>query len=345
MKTTYELQYCIINKDENIKSGLKKLNEGAGAPLLVVDEIGFLLGTVSDGDIRRSLLQGIQIEENITKAMCAQPVTVGIDSTDEERHHLLRTKRLQTLPIIDKEGKLIGAEIIPKEKTYRPNEAVIMCGGLGTRLGLLTRDCPKPMLNVGGKPILERIMCGLIESGVSKFFFATNYLREKIEEYFGDGQKWGVTIHYLREKKRMGTGGALSLLPYIPAHPILVMNGDILTTFNAGHILDFHERSQSIATLGMVRHFYHNPYGVIRYKGTVLTEIEEKPVESYFINAGIYVIEPRLLQSIPQNIFIDMPTLLLKAKSSGESISVCPIHEDWIDIGRESDYEAAQQLV
>ena len=345
MKTREEVQYILINQTESIEAGLKKLDNSAGLPLLVVDENNALKGTISDGDIRRALLHGVHLEDSIAAAMCTRPIIANISSSLEDRLFILRSRQLRVLPVTDDHGCLCGAEILSTHASARPNEAVLMCGGLGTRLGSLTRDCPKPMLEVGGKPILERIMCNLIKGGISRFFFATNYLREKIEDYFGDGQKWGVNIQYLRETKRMGTGGALSLLPYIPAHPFLVMNGDILTTFNATHLLDFHEMCRSIATLGIVRHCYQNPYGVIRHEGSTLVGIDEKPIESCFINAGIYVVEPRLLETVPHNVFIDMPTLLLQAKDRGEFVSVCPICESWIDIGREADYKAAQQLI
>lgn len=344
MKTEEEIQNIIILQSESIEVCLKKLNDSAGIPLLVVDENNILKGTISDGDIRRALLHGVLLDDSISAAMCMRPVIVDISSSPEERFFLLRSHQLRVLPLTDERGSLCGAEVLSSNVSARPHEAVLMCGGLGTRLGSLTRDCPKPMLEVGGKPILERIMCNLIEGGISRFFFATNYLREKIENYFGDGQKWGVSIRYLRETKRMGTGGALSLLPHIPTHPFLVMNGDILTTFNTGHLLDFHEMCGGIATLGIVRHCYQNPYGVIRHDGSTLLGIVEKPIESCFINAGIYVVEPRLLETMPRNVFIDMPTLLLQAKERGELVSVCPICESWIDIGREVDYQAAQQL-
>lgn len=344
MKVKNEINDIIIFQTDNIETGLKKINESMGSTLLVVDEDNILKGTLSDGDIRRALLKEVHLEDCVTAAMCASPIIVNISSSLEERLFLMRSRHLKVLPVIDEMGYLLGAEILSANSPVRPNEAVLMCGGLGTRLGSLTSNCPKPMLEVGGKPILERIMCNLIEGGIYSFFFATNYLREKIENYFGDGKKWGVSIRYLKETKRMGTGGALSLLPYIPEHPFLVMNGDIMTSFNIANLFDFHEMCRSVATLGIVRHTYQNPYGVIRYDGTTLLGIEEKPIESCFINAGIYVVEPNLLKDMPHDVFIDMPTLLLQAIERGEFVSVCPICESWIDIGQKSDYEAAQHF-
>ena len=347
MKIRNDIESIIIYHNATLSQGLEKLNSNAGSVLLVVNVNNRLIGTVTDGDVRRALLRGIRIEDPVIQAMHPNPFVAHVNNTLDERLALMHSRGLRHLPVVDDKGLLLGIEILQGSisTSLLPNEAVIMCGGLGSRLGNLTHDCPKPMLKVGGKPILERIMCSIIQCGISRFFFATNYLREKIESYFGNGEKWGVQIRYLKEKKRMGTGGALSLLPYIPSHPILVMNGDILTEFNIRHLLDFHGMANPIATMGIVEYRYQNPYGVVRHEGTTLLGIDEKPTESWFINAGIYIIEPRLLETIPRDVFIDMPTLLLNAKSRGEQVSICPICENWIDIGRESDYRSAQQMI
>mgnify|MGYP001661326130 CR=1 FL=1 len=347
MKTRNDIESLIVYHDATLSQGLEKLNSNAGSVLLVVDVNDRLMGTMTDGDVRRALLRGVRIEDPVSQAMHSKPFVAHVNNTLEERLTLMHSRGVRHLPVVDDRGQLLGIETLQGSvsTSLLPNEAVIMCGGLGSRLGQLTHDCPKPMLKVGGKPILERIMCGIIQCGISRFFFATNYLREKIESYFGNGEKWGVQIRYLKEKKRMGTGGALSLLPYVPTHPMLVMNGDILTEFNIRHLLDFHSMANSITTMGIVEYRYQNPYGVVRHDGTKLLAIDEKPTESWFINAGIYVVEPRLLRTIPGDVFIDMPTLLLNAKSRGEQVSVCPICENWIDIGRESDYKSAQQMI
>lgn len=347
MKMRSDIESVIIFHNATLSQGLEKLNSNPGSVLLVINESNRLIGTITDGDVRRALLRGVRIEDSVIKVMHQNPFVAHVNNTIDERLAIMHSRGMHHLPVVDDNGLLLGVEILQgsASTSLLPNEAVIMCGGLGSRLGNLTHDCPKPMLKVGGKPILERIMCSIIQCGISRFFFATNYLREKIESYFGNGEKWGVQIRYLKEKKRMGTGGALSLLPYIPSHPILVMNGDILTEFNIRHILDFHGMTNSIATMGIVEYRYQNPYGVIQHEGTTLLGIDEKPIKSWFINAGIYIIEPRLLETIPRDVFIDMPTSLLNAKNRGEVVSVCPICENWIDIGRESDYKFAQQMI
>ncbi|ABM29600.1 nucleotidyltransferase family protein [Nitratidesulfovibrio vulgaris] len=347
MKTKNEIKSFIISHNATLAQGLNKLNSNAGATLFVIDDDNRLRGTMTDGDVRRALLQGVRLEDPINQAMHSAPFVTHVSSALEERLRLMHAHGVRHLPVIDDSGFLLGIEMLQGSVSTAllPNIAVIMCGGLGSRLGHLTHNCPKPMLEVGGKPILERIMCSIIQAGISRFFFATHYLKEKIECYFGNGEKWGVQIEYLKEKKRMGTGGALSLMPYVPSHPMLIMNGDILTEFNIRHLLDFHSMTNSIATMAIAEYCYQNPYGVVRHEGTMLLDIDEKPTNSWFINAGIYVAEPSLVEKVPQDTFIDMPTLLLNAKKKGETISIFPICEKWLDIGREPDYRSAQRMI
>lgn len=347
MKNKDEIASFILLYNATLLQGLSRINTNAGGALFIVDDDGKLVGSLTDGDVRRALLRGVRTEEPVSHAMHTNPIMLLRQSTQEKKYKIMDSySEINCFPIVNDAGVLVDIEVRHGATVESlPNEAVIMCGGLGSRLGQLTKNCPKPMLKVDGKPILERIMSSLIKSGISRFFFATNYLKEKIENYFGNGEKWGVQITYLREKKRMGTGGALSLLPHIPEHPILVMNADILTKFNVCHLFDFHTMAKPVATMAITEFRYQNPYGVVRHDATTLLGIDEKPTQSWFINAGIYVIEPRLLPRIPSDIFIDMPTLLLKEKERGETVSVCPICEKWIDIGREADYMIAQQMV
>ena len=206
MKIRNDIESIIIYHNATLSQGLEKLNSNAGSVLLVVNANNRLIGTVTDGDVRRALLRGIRIEDPVIQAMHPNPFVAHVNNTLDERLALMHSRGLRHLPVVDDKGLLLGIEILQGSisTSLLPNEAVIMCGGLGSRLGNLTHDCPKPMLKVGGKPILERIMCSIIQCGISRFFFATNYLREKIESYFGNGEKWGVQIRYLKEKKTDG---------------------------------------------------------------------------------------------------------------------------------------------
>lgn len=337
----------IITDDCTLLAALERLNRNAGGVLAVVDSGQRLLGTLTDGDIRRAILKGQQLTASVTAAMMTSPCAVSNDTEANVAHALMLARNLNFLPVVDAAGVLLGAVIAGKCGGRRelPNYAVIMCGGLGSRLGELTRNCPKPMLRIGGVPILERIMKGIIACGITRFFFATNYLREKIEGYFGDGSRFNAQIDYLREDRRLGTGGALSLLPFVPETPLLIMNGDILTDVEFNRLLDFHAESGGLATMGIVEFAYQNPYGVIRHENGRLLGIDEKPVQSWFINSGIYVVNPELLAAIPHNTYIGMPTILLEAMTNGHKINVYPIYENWLDIGRDDDFKLAQTLI
>ena len=344
MKKIENIEDYTINKSSSIRDALAKLNTLAFLTLLIVDDNKKLLGTITDGDVRRAFLRDVHVGENVTKAMHDKPVWARVSDTPEAIEALMIKKDIMYLPVVGDDGILISLYSNDSVRLVPPltNEAVIMCGGLGTRLGPLTKDCPKPMLKVGNKPILERILTSLIDAGLRRFYFAINYLGHMIEEHFGNGEKWGVEIEYLCENERLGTGGALSLLPRRPTEPLLVINGDILTRFNIKNLFDFHNKLKGIVTMGITAFEYQNPYGVVLFDSNVLIGFEEKPVTTWFINSGIYVIEPELLDFVPPNTFIDMPSILTIAQQNQKIVNVCPICEGWLDIGRISDYNLAQ---
>lgn len=225
----------------------------------------------------------------------------------------------------------------------RDNAVVIMAGGLGTRLAPLTKDCPKPLLKVGSKPILETILESLISCSFRSFFFSVNYRADMIESYFGNGSKWGVSIRYLREEEPLGTAGALSLLPPVPDKPMIVINGDLLTSLNFAHLLQYHEEHGSSATMCIREYAYSIPYGVVDTDQHRFRGIREKPVHRTFVNAGIYVLESRLIAAIPPSTFTNMTVLFEQLASRGERVSVFPVQEYWLDIGRMDDYERANR--
>ncbi|MFD0673675.1 nucleotidyltransferase family protein [Cohnella sp. GCM10027633] len=310
---------------------------------LVVDGSSKLLGTVTDGDIRRAILNGYSLEDIITNVMNKYPTVVKSTHDHSEVVAIMRKKQINHVPVVDAFGVVVGLETIQKivRPELRDNWVVLMAGGLGSRLRPLTDDCPKPLLKVGGKPVLETILENLISYGLNKFILTVNYKAEMLEEFFGDGSKWGVEIRYVNEEKRMGTAGALSLLQEKPDLPFIVMNGDLLTKVNAGNLLDHHAAQRAFATMCVRDYEIQIPYGVIHAEHDRLTSIEEKPILRYFVNAGIYVLSPDALQIIPNNEFYDMTTLfedLIKAK---KETSVFPIREYWLDIGKIEDYERA----
>jgi NDP-sugar pyrophosphorylase family protein len=276
--------------------------------------------------------------------MNSTPKTASVGETREAVLARMRQLSIRHLPIVDKDGALIELEtlddiLLPAKLQ---NEVVIMAGGLGTRLAPLTNDCPKPMLTVGGRPILETVLANLIEYGFQNFSISVNYKAEVITDHFGDGSKWGVRINYLRETKPLGTAGALSLLGKISDLPVILTNGDILTKVNFKHLMDFHLSQSSEATM-CVREYQHQvPYGVVRVDDYHIMEILEKPTQTFFVNAGIYVLNPAILELLPAGERMDMPDLFKKALELSRPHAVFPIREYWIDVGQLADLATAK---
>lgn len=332
-----------VSPDTTIIDTMKNIDHTAAQISLVVDKNGKLLGTVTDGDIRRGILHGISLEETVSKIMNREPIVIHPNFSKGEIRNIFQQKKLRQIPVVDEDNRvidLIFSDILLEHVSY-DNWVVIMAGGLGTRLRPLTDHVPKPMLTVGSKPILQTILESFIDFGFHQFYFSVNYKKELIKNYFGNGLNWGIQIKYLDEDRRLGTAGALSLFQEKPKKPIIVMNGDILTKVNYQQLIEFHENNNSVATMCVREFDYQIPYGVVRTEGTKLCGIEEKPIEKYFVNAGIYVLNPEVLDLIPKGQFYDMPTLFEKLITNQQNTTVFPIREYWIDIGRINDFEKA----
>lgn len=313
---------------------------------LVVDEKETLLGTLTDGDVRRSLMRNGNLYALAQTAMNVNPITVSNSVSSIELDALIQEKNILAVPIVNDDNHLIGLHTLQslQKEHLRQNPVFIMAGGFGSRLKPLTDNCPKPMLKVGGKPILETILATFLKAGFRNFYFSTHYLPEVIKEYFGDGSSFGCSIKYIHEGKPMGTGGALGLLPRdLPDLPIIMINGDILTKVNLTELLEDHKDKKCLATMCVTQYQYQVPYGVIKELDGNVVGVDEKPVHSFFVNAGIYVFETELLNLIERNIKIDMPTLLLKRVDEGDKVNLFPIHEYWLDIGQVKEFEKAQK--
>jgi len=310
---------------------------------LVVDDNRRLLGTITDGDIRRGILRGIPLDKPVYKIMNTKPTVAQLQDSPENLYALMKLKQLRQIPILDEHGRLISVEFYDfvAFSSHLDNWVVLMAGGLGTRLQPLTDDRPKPLLEVGGRPILQTILESCMEYGFNRFYLSVNYKAEMIENYFGDGSRWGVDIRYIREAKRMGTAGALSLLPEGPTKPFLVMNGDLLTKVNFKQLLDFHLEHRAEATMCVRDYDFQVPYGIVKIQQQRLVGIEEKPAQRFFVNAGIYVLEPEVLDMIPKDEFYDMPSLFMKLVKLHRETIVFPIREYWLDIGNKIDFEQA----
>lgn len=332
----------LVKTDLNILEALEHIDAGAKGLIIVVDNEGKLCGTVSDGDIRRGILSKLPMDSPISRVMNTSPLSLPEGVTEDVALEFMRRSCIDVLPIVDRDGIVTNIQVATKFcETTLENPVVLMAGGLGSRLGELTDNCPKPLLKVGHKPLLENILERFIAQGFKNFIFSVNYLSEQIEEYFGDGSNWKVSISYLREKRRLGTAGALSLLEATPELPFFVMNGDILTKVDFRNMLNFHLESESPATMAVTEYTMEVPYGVVNVDQHKMVAIEEKPKHSFFVNAGIYVLNPESLNAIPRDTFFDMPTLFGSLLGEGKAPCIFPLREYWLDIGHAKDYHQA----
>ena len=340
-----DVSKIILNKNDTVLKALELLDLYALRIVLVVDSDSKLIGSVTDGDIRRGLLKGKDLYATVETIMHNQPYSIEQGSLNNRQiFELMREKSLLALPVV-KDNKLI--DIITLDDLIRikkkDNPVFIMAGGFGTRLRPLTDKCPKPMLPVGGKPLLETIISSFKEQGFYKFYISTHYLPEVITNHFGNGEKLGIEIRYVHESEPLGTGGALSLLPKDEINlPFIVINGDVLTNMNFSKLLDFHVQNEALATMCVREFQYQIPYGVVNSENNLIKNMTEKPSYFFDINTGIYVISPELLAQVEAQ-FIGMPTILEQQIEKNKKVISYPLHEYWLDIGHIEDYNRAQK--
>jgi len=334
-----------LRQNATIKEALGIIDSGAMQIALVVDDNDKLLGTLTDGDIRRGILRGLDLDSSIETIVFKEPAVAKISSTKEEILKLALSRKLHQIPIVDDNGIVLDLKEIEElvEPKIKTNRVILMVGGLGTRLRPLTQDTPKPMLKVGNKPILQTIVEKFAEYGFVNITMCVNFNASIIRDYFGDGKEFGVNIDYVLEQKRMGTAGALSLLKERPSEPFFVMNGDLLTNVNFEHIFNYHTLHKATATMCVREYDYEVPYGVVKMNDNKITAIAEKPVQKFFVSAGIYMLSPEILDLIPKNEFYDMPALFEKLIKLSKNVISFPIREYWLDIGRMEEYQRANE--
>lgn len=312
---------------------------------LVVDQDNRLVGTVTDGDVRRGILNDIAAGRPVSEIMHPAPLTIFMDTTRADQILLMQTKNIHQLPVVDDNRSVVGLvtmdELIEHGAAGKPNMAVLLVGGLGSRLRPLTDDKPKPLIPVGGRPVLETIVRQLHKHGIHRLVFAVNHMASAIKDHFGTGEAFDVDIQYLEEDQPLGTAGPLGLLNKVPDVPFIVMNGDILTNVDFSSLLSYHTSTQAMATVATRTFEIEVPFGVIENDGHIITSIVEKPTRQFQVNAGIYIFEPEVLRNIPSGVHRDMPDLLTGLIQNGETVSGFPIHEYWIDIGRLEDFNQA----
>jgi dTDP-glucose pyrophosphorylase len=337
-------QFC-LSPAGTLRNALEVIDRGGEGIALMVDAQNCLLGTLTDGDIRRALLKGATLDQCVEPFARRQFVSAKVNTTREEVIDLMQSRQLRHIPILDDQGRLTGIHLLQEVigSVPRPNWAVIMAGGKGTRLGELTKSMPKPMLKVAGRPIIERLVLHIIGCGIRRIFISTNYLASVIEDHFGDGSRFGCQIEYLRENadQPLGTGGSLALLPEQPEHPVFVCNGDLVTQVDVASLLDFHHTGSYLATIGVRTYVHEIPFGCLEVTDGRVGSIVEKPTISQLINAGIYVLSPEIIQRVPQK-FFPITELFDHALRRGDQVGAFEIVDDWIDVGQREQLKQAR---
>lgn len=313
--------------------------------IALVEDEGRLVGTLTDGDIRRAILAGTNLDAPASEFMNRNPITARIGVSALAARRLMQRHSIHQLPVIDDDQRIVDLLLLDKllQASAGDNLVVLMAGGLGSRLKPLTDSLPKPLIKIGDRPILETIVSTFANAGFRRFVIAVNYKAEMIEAHFGDGSKLDVEISYVHEREKLGTAGALSLLSERPSKPFFVMNGDLLTTINFQQLMSYHTEHGAMATMCVRKHDITIPYGVVAFDDYRFTHIREKPTESFFVNAGVYVLDPATLDLLTPNEALDMPQLFDRIVQSGKPASVFPLREYWIDVGRLDDLQRASE--
>lgn len=336
-------KYCASNNCTLIEAMKQMDREGVGA-IFVIDESERMVGMLTDGDVRRAILRNVSMNETLSNIM-NKDFTYGEDGqTKPSLVNLIKKIHRRHLPILNGDKKIVDIMLLEDIDLNRNDTPIVlMAGGLGSRLGHLTENCPKPMLEVGEQPILETIIKAINQYGFYKFTLSVNYMSHVIEDYFGNGSKWGVEIEYLHEKQSLGTAGALSLIEKVPEKPFFVMNGDLLTRLNFQSLLDYHNEHEVRATVAVIEYENEVPFGVVEHDGSYLVKMKEKPVFKHYVNAGIYILEPSCLELIPKNEAYDMTDLIDRLIVDNQKVAMFPVHEYWRDIGHVDELRLANK--
>ncbi|MDC3170838.1 nucleotidyltransferase family protein [Prochlorococcus sp. AH-716-E13] len=337
---------CIVYGYGAIKKVITAIELGGLRIAIILDNNNKLIGTICDGDIRRGLLKGLTLDSSFETLIQKKCIFAYCYTSKKDITKLMRENIISQIPILSEKDEFIGLEIsddlLPDTSPPPlPNSALLMAGGRGVRLSPLTDDCPKPLLPINGKPILEIILNQCIDAGISNFYISVHYLSQMIKNYFGDGSKWGIKIQYLEEKVPLGTAGSLKLLPKSLNQSILVINGDVLNKTNYEDLFTYHSRNLADITICAREHILTSPYGVIEIEGIKFKSMIEKPSFKQLVNAGIYIVNPKIIDLIEPNKYLDMPDLIGFCKEIDKRLIVYPVHEYWLDIGKPEALEKA----
>lgn len=338
----------LVRASTSIRDTIAAIDEFAKGIALVVDDEGRLDATITDGDIRRTLLAGLSLEQPVSDLLALRspsesvPKTAPVGTPESRLLAMMNAHGVRHVPIVDRDGRVVELAALTDfvRELELPLTAVVMAGGFGRRLGQLTEDLPKPMLPVGDRPLLERIIDQLRDAGIRSVNLTTHYRGEAIATHFGDGRRFGVDIRYVNEDEPLGTAGALGLLEDM-VEPILVMNGDILTRVSFRAMLEFHDDHDADMTMAVRPYEVSVPYGVVETDGADVVGIVEKPLVSGFVNAGIYLLSARACREVPKGEHHEMPELVRGLVAKGFRVVGFPLREYWLDIGQLDDYQQA----
>ena len=336
-----EIKNCLLKNNSTIKQAIFNLSKSSMQISIVIDSNNSLVGVLTDGDIRRALLKGYDLSDKIINIIKKSPLIMSKNFDTQSAAILMRSKSLMHLPVINEDNSIFGLYTMINHYTKKiiTNSIIIMAGGLGKRLRPYTNNCPKPMLKIFGKPILEHIINNLASQGFKNITISVNYLANNIISHFGDGKKFDLKIDYIKEIKPLGTVGSLSLFKKKNTKPIFVINGDTLTNIDLSEMLNFHIKNKANATMASKVITNSNPYGVVQTKGIDIINFKEKPIDRIYINAGIYIFSQSTLKNLKKETKRDAPEFFLDLKKMNKKIIIFPAHEEWKEIGTLENFE------
>tara|TARA_Y100000590_G_scaffold32236_1_gene35567 strand:+ start:18 stop:1067 length:1050 start_codon:yes stop_codon:yes gene_type:complete len=333
----------LVASDSNLENAIKKLDKSALQIILVIGKKNKLIGTVTDGDIRRGLLKGLTTKDKINSIINRKPIIANVMTSTNQIQKIMLKKQVRQIPILNNKGQVIDLQIWNRQDSFKTidNEIIFMVGGKGKRLMPLTKSVPKPMLKVKGKPILARLVEKAKNEGFYNIIFITNHLEDVIKKYFQSGRKWGVNIKFYSEKSPLGTAGGLRFINKKNHKPVIVSNGDVITEVNYNNLIEFHKFQNNQVTIAVKKFELENPYGIVRMSREKVVDLVEKPVSKSYVSAGIYVFDPSLFKKIKNNEYLDMTTFINRLLKNKIKIAACPLHENWLDIGKPTDFKKA----
>lgn len=334
----------LIGPTATVRDAIGSISANRRQVALVVDAERRLLGLITDGDIRRGILRGVGLESAVTEVMNPKPYRVSPDEGEATIRSLMVEHAIRHMPVVDDQGVVLDVVTVDdlRHRSDLQTTVVLMAGGRGQRLYPLTKDVPKPMLPIGGIPLLEIILRSLASQGFVNVVISVNYLADVIIDHVGDGSQLGLSVSYIHEDKPLGTAGALADLRGRVRETFIVMNSDLLTHVNLRDMLSFHDKQGARATLGVREHLFEIPYGVVNLNGSIVESMLEKPMHRSLVNAGIYALDPIALEGLVPGEYADMPGLLSNLMEEGQTVAAFPIHESWLDVGRPEDLNQAR---